>query len=251
MALSNGIRTLGLLLPAAFLPLALGQDQEGQAEGEEERHWRITGAVGLSLAQGNSDAAQANMSLLGVKEWELNQLEAGVKGSYAVSDGERSNQNARGSLQYNRLKSGRRSYLFGKLDLLYDAIADVDYRLSLGAGYGYSPIDRERLSLSLDAGPGFVAERAGGVRDHYMSLSLGQRLDWEISSSSRLWQSLECLPELSDPANFILALEVGAESDLTSRLGLRATLEDRFDNRPAPGRRANDIQLVAGLSYRF
>ena len=242
-------RPSGIDLPRLAVLLLLGLwPVLGQ---EEETGWETTGALGFTITRGNSETVVANVSLLGLKKWELNELSAGISGGYGESEGIRNNENLRGTLQYNRLREENESYLFGKMDILHDSIADIDYRISISAGYGYYLVNRERFALSLDLGPGFIAEQTPIQRDEYMTLKLGEKLDWKIGEGSRLWQSIECLPEISRPDNFLIVLEIGVESALTEKLGLRVTLEDRFDNHPAPGRRSNDLRLITGLSYKF
>ena len=51
--------------------------------------------------------------------------------------------------------------------------------------------------------------------------------------------------------NYILNLEVGLETQLTTKLSFRTYIQDSYDNEPVPGRKANDLKLVSGIAYKF
>ena len=43
----------------------------------------------------------------------------------------------------------------------------------------------------------------------------------------------------------------GVEADITKAMKLRTYLQDSYVSEPAPGRKNNDIRLVAGVAYTF
>jgi len=49
----------------------------------------------------------------------------------------------------------------------------------------------------------------------------------------------------------LIVAEIGIDSDLTEKLGLRLTIQDMFDNEPAAGRKSNDLKVVSSLRYKF
>ena len=51
--------------------------------------------------------------------------------------------------------------------------------------------------------------------------------------------------------NFIVNVEVGVETAMTKSLTLKTYLLDSYQNRPALGRKKNDIQIVAAVGYKF
>ena len=218
---------------------------------EEEPKWETSAAFGFTLTQGNSDTVLATASLLSLKKWEVHELSAGLNGSYGEVEGLKNNEVLRGTVQYNRLIGDSDSYYFGKSDLLHDSVADVEYRLSLSAGYGYYFIKNDKMSLSAEVGPGYIFEKLGSGEDDYLTLRAGERFEYKISDRARLWQSVEYTPQIEDFGNFLLVAEIGIESDLTEKMSLRVSLQDNYDNEPAPGRKSNDLRLVTGVGYKF
>ena len=224
---------------------------EDIAKTEKETEWKTSAALGFTLNQGNSDAVLVNADLLGLKKWELNELSTKLNGSYGQAEGEKNNEVLHGTAQYNRLLGGTDFYFYGKGDLLHDAVADVEYRFTASFGAGYYFVHRDKKKLSAEMGLGHIVEKLGAGNNDYFNLRVGERFDYEISERARLWQSAEWLPEAADFANYLLIAEIGVESDLTEKMSLRVSLRDNYDNRPAPGRKSNDLRLVTGLGYKF
>lgn len=224
---------------------------EDAAKAEKKPEWKTSAALGFTLTQGNSDTVLVDANLLGLKKWELNELSAKFNGSYGQAEGEKNNEVLHGTAQYNRLLGGTDFYFYGKGDLLHDAVADVEYRLIASFGAGYYFVNRDKMKLSSEVGTGYIVEKLGAGNNDYFNLRVGERFDYQISERARLWQSTEWLPEAADFANYLLISEIGVESDLTKKMSLRVSLRDNYDNRPAPGRKSNDLRLVTGLGYKF
>ncbi|MBT5707091.1 DUF481 domain-containing protein [Verrucomicrobia bacterium] len=218
---------------------------------EEKPKWETSAAVGFTLTSGNSDTVLGTASLLSLKKWELHELSAGLNGSYGEVEGVKNNELARGTVQYNRLLGDTDSYFFGKADLLHDSVADVEYRLSLSPGYGYYFTKNDKTKLSAEIGPGYIFEKLGSGEDDYLTLRVGERFEYKISDRARLWQSVEFMPQIDEFTNYLLVAEIGVESDLTEKMSLRVSLQDNYDNQPAPGRKSNDLRLVTGIGYKF
>lgn len=239
--------TLLALATALLASPVMGAD----AVVEEKPKWETSAAFGFTLTSGNSDTVLGTASLLSLKKWELNELSAGVNGSYGEVEGVKNNELVRGTVQYNRLLGDTDSYFYGKADLLHDSVADVEYRLSVSPGYGYYFVKNDRTKLSAEVGPGYIFEKLGSGEDDYLTLRVGERFEHKISERARLWQSLEFMPQVEEFANYLIVAEIGIESDLTEKMSLRVSFQDNYDNRPAPGRKSNDLRLVTGIGYKF
>ena len=153
-------------------------------------------------------------------------------------------------VQYNRLFN-ERLYGYGRVDFLHDTIADLGYRVTLSPGLGYYFIKNAKTSLSGEVGPGFIFERQGGVNNSYVTLRVAERFEHKFTAKTRLWQSLEFLPQVNDFKNYIINAEIGLETDLTDKMSLRTFLQDTYDNVPAPGRKKNDLKRVTAIAYKF
>lgn len=217
---------------------------------EEKPKWERTASVGLTLTRGNSDSILATAQALGLRKWDEHELQLGAQAAYGEVEDTKNADSLSGFAQYNHLFT-ERLYGYARLDALYDAIADVDYRFTFGPGVGYYFIKNETTAFSVEAGPSFVAEKVGGETSEYFALRLGEKFEHKFSERARMWQMAEILPQIDDWENYIINAEIGAEASLTERLSLRAYVQDTYDNQPAPGRKKNDVKLVSALGYKF
>lgn len=217
---------------------------------EEKPKWERTASVGATLTQGNSDSVLLTAQVLGNRKAEDYELQLGASAAYGEVEDTKNADSLSGFAQYNRLFS-ERLYAYARVDALHDAIADVDYRFTVGPGVGYYFLKSETTSFSAEAGPSFIVEKVGGETDEYLALRIGEKFEHKFSERARIWQMAEILPQVDDWENFIVNAEIGAEAGLTERLNLRAYVQDTYDNQPAPGRKSNDVKLVSALAYTF
>jgi Protein of unknown function, DUF481 len=106
-------------------------------------------------------------------------------------------------------------------------------------------------TLAVEAGPGVVFERLGGLDDTYAILRLAERFEHKFHSGARVWQSVEFLPEVDKWDKFTLNAEIGIEAPVTKQLSVQAFMQDSYVNQPAAGRNDNDLKLVSGIKYKF
>lgn len=217
---------------------------------DEPPKWESSAALGLTLTSGNSDTLLATASILTQKKWDSNELRFGVDAAYGEQEDIKNNELLRGFGQYNRLFS-ERCYGYVRAEAVHDAIADVEYRVTLSPGAGYYFIKNDRTQLSLELGPGVVFEKQGSEEQTYFTLRVAERFEHKLSKTARIWQSAEYLPQVDDWDNFIVNAEIGIGAALTEKIELRAVLQDTYDNDPAPGRKENDLKLITSLGYKF
>lgn len=212
--------------------------------------WNSTFTAGLTLTSGNSDTLTATALLGTEKKWDMNEAAFGIDGAYGEQDGDKNVEILHGFGQYNRLFNER---LFGliRVDALHDAIADVEYRVTISPGLGYYFIKTSTNFLRGEIGPGVVFEKVGGETDTYMTLRIAERYEHQLTKTAKLWQFAEYLPDVSDWQNFVINAEIGIDVAISTKWSLRTFIQNTYDNQPAPGRESNDFKLVAGTAYKF
>lgn len=225
------------------------QDAAPALEGKKPA-WETTAAFGLTLTRGNSETLTGTANILAQKKWDKNELSLGADGTYGEADGTKNAESIHGFGQYNRLFTDR-AYGYARVDALHDAVADVDYRLTFSPGAGYYFVKKERTSLSGELGPGVVLEKQGGQEDSYLTLRVAERFEHKFNDRTRVWQSVEWLPQVDDFNNSIINAEIGVETQLSTKFSLRVFAQDTYDTRPAAGRKNNDLKLVTALAYKF
>ncbi len=212
--------------------------------------WEKSAALGLTLTRGNSDTLLTTGNILAAKKEKDNEISLGADATYGENNSVKNNEMLHGFAQYNRLFS-ERTYGYLRFDALHDAVADVEYRLTLSPGAGYYFIKDEITHLSTEAGPAFIYEKQGGKSTGYIALRIAEKFEHKLNDRARIWQSLEVLPQVDNFDNTIFIGEIGVEATLTEKLSLRTYLQDTYDNQPAPGREKNDLKLVAAVAYKF
>jgi putative salt-induced outer membrane protein YdiY len=239
------------ILPSVLASTLAVRSQEASAVAPPPPpKWKGSAAAGLTLTRGNSDTVVLNASIVAEKKWGQNELSLGADGSYGEQNGEKNVEAAHAFGQYNRLFSERAFALF-RVDALHDAIADVEYRVTLSPGLGYYFIKNKTTFLRGEVGPGVVFEKQGGDTRTYMTLRVAERFEHQLSKTAKLWQSAEILPEVSNWANYIVNAEIGVDVAINVRWSLRTFVQETYDNEPAPGRKHNDVKIVAGVAYKF
>ena len=217
---------------------------------EDATAWKTMARVGFTLTSGNSDTLLATASIQTQKKWDKNAISLGASGGYGENDGTKNSDYLNGYGQYDRSFSDR-FYGYARVDAMHDAIADVEYRVTLSPGAGYYFVKSARFDLRGEVGPGVVFEKLGNDTHSYYTLRLGERLNWKINDRSRLWQSVEYLPQVDDFSNYLVNAEAGVETDITKKISLQVFVQDSYRSEPAPSRKNNDVKLVSGIAYRF
>jgi putative salt-induced outer membrane protein YdiY len=216
--------------------------------------------LGLTLTKGNSDTLLATANILSAKKWEKNEIALGANAAYGEDDGTKNTESFSAFGQYNRLLN-ERLFGYGRVEGLYDGMAYIDYRVTVSAGLGYYFIKNDKMTLSAEVGPGWVAEKVGGVdplgnelpsqTEEYFTIRFAERFEYKISKTARLWQLAEYMPQIDDWGNYVITAELGIESSISKSLNLRAYLQDTYRSEPATGAEENDLKLVAGVQYKF
>lgn len=227
----------------------------GQMAVAADKPFETTVSLGVNLTDGNSETLQANGSLVTEGEKEgLGSVRVGVEGNYGEStineETDTTVQNAKG---FGNVKKTLSPMSFAYLDgnVLYDDIALIDYRVTVGPGLGVFLIKDDATKLSITVGASYIWEEVDNVTDDYASLRVAQRFERQLTATSKIWESVEYLPEFADFNNYLINAEIGAEAALNSRLNLRVVLQDKYDNQPAADLERNDLTLIAGIVFKL
>jgi putative salt-induced outer membrane protein YdiY len=218
--------------------------------------WVTTPAAALTLTRGNSETFLVTLSLDTKAKWEKDEVALGVSGGYGDSTVNnaytKNTEFVQGYGQYNRLFSDR---FYGglRLDGQYDGIAGIDYRFKVSPIAGYYLIKNDKMTLAAEAGPSLILEHLQGQEsDSYLAARLAERFEYKLSATTKVWESLEYLPKVSDwAANYLINFEAGIDTAITTHWSLRVVFQDMYASEPANGRKSNDLRLMAGTAYKL
>ena len=222
----------------------------------ETKGWVTTAAAGFTLTRGNSENFLTTVSLDTKRKWEKDELAFGISGGYGESTvnnvDTKNTEFLQGYGQYNRLFSDR---FYGglRLDAQSDGIAGIDYRAKISPLAGYYLIKDEKMTLSVETGPSVIFERlqGQGAKTH-AAVRFGENFEYKLTATTKVWQTLAYIPQIDKwTQNYLLNFEVGIDTAITKKMSLRVMFQDMYASQPAPGRKSNDMRLVAGVAYKF
>ena len=239
---------IACIVTSGLLMAGTGLAQEAAAPAP----FKTSLSAGLTLTDGNSETMQGNASLVTEGEKKgLGSVRAGVEAKYGEStvDGvkETNVNNAKGFANAKKTITPL-TFGYGDGSLLYDEVADIDYRATLGPGAGAYLVKNDKTSLSVEAGPTYVWEQVADVQDDYLAVRFAERFDLVLSPTSKLWESVEFLPRVDDFSDYLMNAEIGAEAAMTTRINLRLVLQDKYDSTPGAGLEENDLTLIGALA---
>jgi putative salt-induced outer membrane protein YdiY len=225
---------------------------------ENPHDWDVSAAFGLNATSGNADSSVYSINAVAQREIMKNLFRFEVTGARGEQENLESGEKevaqefVRGDLTYKYLLGEeQRAYAGLGATALYDRIAEVDYRAVINPALGYFFLKEESVRLSGEAGPSYVFEEVGDVEDDYLAPRVAERFEWDITTSSKLFQAVEFLFDINDSENTIINSEAGLEASIATNLALVFSVRSRFDNEPADGRERNDMFYTSAIKVRL
>lgn len=215
--------------------------------------WTKSLAAGLNYSSGNSDTAVVSILSQAGRETKEDILDFTASYGYGEDRSKEEKKNkdeARAGASYKYLL-GERLYAGAGANFLRDDIADVAYRVTVAPTIGYFLLKDADFKLSAEVGPGYTFEEVAKVDNDYFSPKLGERFEWTISCTSKLFQGVDVLLDTTDMDNTLVNAEVGVEAALSSSLSLVVLVRDTYDNLPALDREKNDVTVISALKVAF
>ena len=219
--------------------------------------WSTTVSMNAAVARGNADTLLIWAALNSLRKWDKNEIALGVDATYGSNSDPTTRketttaQNYGLYAQYNRIRSDR-VYLGLRSDARQDRIAFVDYRTTVAPALGYYVIKTDRLKVKTESGPAFIFESLQGAGTaNYLTLRLAEEVQWKFNETTSITHSMQYLPQVADFGNFVMNFTLGLSTKITDKASANITFQDFYRSVPAPGRRGNDLRLMAGISYSF
>jgi putative salt-induced outer membrane protein YdiY len=143
-------------------------------------------------------------------------------------------------------------YMFGRLDVLSDNIADLNIRFTPSVGVGYLWVDTPRITFRTEAGLGWTYEDydATGSSD-YFSARLAYGYTNKLRDGVVLFHNLEYLPSLEDLSVFKINADLGLRVDLTDAMFAEGKIDWRHYSDPPPATDENDTRIMLSIGWRL
>ncbi len=215
--------------------------------------WDNSLAFGYNMTSGNSDTQLVTILGKSYYEKDKNIVDSTFMynfGSDSNAKDETGDDTTRNDFRllsaYNRLLDDR-MYLGMGGKFFYDEIAQIDYRVFIDPSMGYYLLKDNTFKFRVEAGPSYIFEEVDSVKDDYLAPRLGDKFEYYLSCTSKLYQSAEILFDVNNSENYLVNAEVGIEAALSTELSLVFLVRETFDNEPAEGREKDDLAMISAL----
>lgn len=217
---------------------------------EDENKWENSVDFGLSLSKGNTDNLLLRFGIQTEKKEGPDAYFASASYKYGEEEAAATQDEILGKATWKHAYAGK-NFLGLRFDGRRDTFADIDYRFSIGATYGYYWIDNEKTVFSTELGMGITTEDKGLGNTTYLNGLFDQYFEHEINENAKFYQNLSFAPRLDHLDDYRIEFEMGLETKITETIAFKVSFENRYESLPAVGKEKNDLKFITGLSYTF
>jgi putative salt-induced outer membrane protein YdiY len=240
--------------PAAVAPIPLSQIE---AVNPGYNKWSGSLTIGGLVTRGNSDTSNLNIAADAMHRRKDDRFSLaggyffGRESDPDTGDKSTTVDNWFGSAKYDYFFS-KKMYGYGLVRVEHDAIADLNLRVSPGAGVGYQWHESPIWNFSTEVGLAWVYEdySTGGTDDH-VAARLAYHYDRKLNDKVSFINNVEYLPSLRDTSDYNLNADAGLRATLSGNMFADFKFEWRYDATPAPGSESNDLRYVLGVGWTF
>lgn len=155
------------------------------------------------------------------------------------------------SAKYDKFFS-EKFYGYGDVEYFHDRIAGLNVRLTPGAGVGYQWVESPTFNFNTEGGISYVYEdqTPGGV-DQNADFRLAYHLDKKLNAKVGLFNDVEFLAAVTNPADYFLDADAGVRADLTDHFFAQFKIDYKRNDNPAGGLLKDDLQFLLGVGWGF
>ena len=211
--------------------------------------FRLDATYGLNITAGNADtqthSVRGNLRIRRGDQRHTTKLEVDRK----IDEGDVTKDQYRLGHQLDWFVSDD-WYAYGTGEYFSDAIKEVDYRLTFGAGAGHQFWDNSLGALSAEAGASVVIEEIGGEGEENPALRAGLRYNrFFLGGDLELFHNDELLVLTDFDRGQILNASTGLRFALSGRWKADARVDLVYETEPAPGNEKADVTYILGIGY--
>ena len=145
--------------------------------------------------------------------------------------------------------------MYGYLDGRYekDAVAELDRRITVGAGTGYQWIESDDMNFSTELGLASLYEKYDNQTNSNSEISaqLGYSFDKKLRKNLHFIHDLTYYPALGKFSDYYLTTTAELRSNFTKTLFMNVKAILDYDATPAIGAHKTDVKYFLGLGYSF
>ncbi len=212
--------------------------------------WTVTGTLGLTLTEGNSETITLTFGIEAIKKFDPWTLKLKLNSIYAESQ---SVQTANEHIFVQRLERAidEISALFQEFYLEHDDEENLNYRAQLTVGYMRRLMKKKDFEMWGEIGAGILHEEFRATDDTEGILQLGVNWVWKITEQLTYTQIITIYPSLSNGGEFRLYWESVFSTPISERLDMRLSIIDKYDSDAPVGVDDNDLIITLTIAIKF
>jgi len=215
--------------------------------------WAGGGSFGFALARGNSQTTNLALGFDATRktakdEWVVDA--ASIYSSDANLNATTANS-FQGLIRYDHNLT-KRLFAYAAFAGGYDALQNLNYRISPNGGLGFHAIASDRTTLDLLGGFGYTRESyTTGLTNNLLTATLGDEFAFKLTKSTSVIQNLYYLPALNNTSIYHVTGNFGIATKINGWLTSNLNFNDRYNSAPVLGNKKNDILFTAGVGFTF
>jgi putative salt-induced outer membrane protein len=233
---------------AAAQALEAAEEEAAIRNGGLFDNWSGRGELGAFNSTGNAENTGLTASLALTREGINWRHKLRGRADYQEANGVTTREQFLAAYEPN-LKLSPRLFAFALAQYERDRFQGFSARYSLSGGLGYEVIDRDDLSLSIQAGPAYrQTERINDTTDSSLAGLASADFDWQISERIALTQDLSAFIE---SGNSTYVSDTGLQAGISDRIKVRLSYTVEHDTDPPPGAENTDTLSRITILYDF
>jgi putative salt-induced outer membrane protein YdiY len=255
-----------------WITIPVGPDQEPKDFRVEDikkinppkTQWKGSISGGATITRGNTYTQGANVSIDAERRSESDRISfrAGYTSTRTKDPDtgvlKTTQRRSLAALQYDYFLS-EKWFTYVNAGLERDAIAQIDVRLSAGAGAGYQFCETEDFSASAEAGLSWVSENYLSPDpgdpptddEAYLAARINYKLDGKFNEAVSFFHGTTFFPAFEGAGGYYVISEGGLRSSLTDSMFAEAKALWNWDTKPANGKKRTDVIYAFAVGWSF
>ncbi len=228
----------------------------------ESDYWSAKITLGLTVAAGNNDQITYNASANIQRKTSFSRFILNYIGNISETQNIQTVNNHRLNATLDRFIT--RYYFWRPIfgEYYSDPFTNIDYKITIGTGAGYTIIDTKRTNWNVTGGPGYQETRFDSVQpgenieETTPALVLTTNYDIEFTSEIDLIYSYKITWVNKASGGYTHHMIGTVDSEITGSLDLTVSLmwdyiADPTKNEDGTTPNSTDLQLIVGISYDY
>lgn len=210
--------------------------------------WKGAGEIGFVATSGNTDTQSLSAKLGIINEREKWRHSLSLEALNNEDDGETIAERYLAAWQTD-YKFSEHEYVFGRVSYENDEFSGYEYRVTETIGYGRRVLNRDNMTLDLEAGPGArQSELESGESENEFIFRMAARYAWDISDNARFTQDLSS--DIGEE-NAVTKSVSAVKADINGSLAMKVSFTVEHTSDTPPGVDETDTETGVTLVYGF